>query len=359
MFSLGQSFKPVVGLDFSSSGIKMAEVRPAGKKWKLIHSGFAPLPPGAIAESQVKDKEVVSQALKDLMKANKVSTKDVAFSVNGSAVIIKKIQLATVSELELEDTIVTEAEEYIPFDIEEVHLDFQILNSTPENMDVLLVACKKDVVQNHMEVLQGAGLVPKILDLDLFCLGNFYLNVINPNWAKSQENAAIINIGASVTNVVVMCNGIPEFTRDHLFGSRHLLEDIQRAYDLNAEDALCLQTGLPNEAGKEIPQPPDYDSELLQPFLGQIHQQLAQSLDFYSAGHQDKPVTTLYLAGGCSLIPGIAPFLESQFNEISVKLVDPFQLIETGKESQPGGPLFGFSPRFAVAIGLALRGMSQ
>lgn len=355
MFSFGESFKPILGLDFSSTGIKMAELRPAGKKWKLARCGFAPLPAGAIADSQIKDKDAVSQALKDLLKEHKISTKNAVFSVNGGAVIIKKIQLATVTELELEDTIVTEAEEYIPFDIEEVHLDFQILTRNVENMDVLLVACKKDVVKNHLEVLEGVGLIPRVLDLDLFAIGNFYLSIINPNWAKAAETVAMINIGASVTNVAVMVNGVPEFTRDHLFGSRHLLEDIQRAYDVTPQDADRILTGQADDNGATLPQPPDYQQELLQPFLGQLHLQISQSLDFYLASHQDKPVSTIHLSGGCAMIPGIDQFLESHLN-IPIKLVDPFQLVNAGKETQPGGPLYGFSPRFAVAIGLALRG---
>lgn len=345
MFSFGSSFKPIVGLDIGTTAVKAVELRPAGKRWKLHACGMVPLPEDVVSDSQIKDTETVTQAIQELFRENKISTKQVATAVSGSAIIIKKIQLPNMPELELEDQISLEAEEYIPFDIDDVNLDFQILGRTEETMDVLLVACKKELINNRLGVLEAAGLKPRILDLDLFSIENAYAHLLSPGGKPAEgETVALVNAGASLINVNILSSGIPTFTRDHLFGARHLSEDIQRHYGVSTQEAQEMVVG--------VNQPEDYIPSVLNPFLDQLSLQVGQSLDFFQAAHVDKPVQQILLSGGCAILPGVAEFLTSR-SGIPVEVVDPNALLKGGS----GFPDFAAAaPRFVVAIGLALRG---
>lgn len=345
MISFGPSFKPIVGLDISSSAVKAVELRPAGKRWKIHACGIKPLPEDAVADSQIKDAEAVTLAIQDLFREKKISTKQVATAVSGSAIIIKKIQLPIMPELELEDQISLEAEEYIPFDIDDVNLDFQILGHEEENMDVLLVACKKELINNRLAVLEAAGLKPKVLDLDLFAIETAYDHLLRLAGKGQDESCvALVNVGATLININILTDGVPSFTRDHLFGARHLTEDIERHYRISREEAVRLQEGLE--------QPEDYQTALLNPFLDQMSLQIGQSLDFYQAAHADNPVKRIILSGGCALLPGAAEFLESRAG-VAVQVADPNMILKGG-EAFP--EFLAAAPRFLVAIGLALRG---
>lgn len=383
MSLFGSPFTPIVGLDISTTSLKAVELRLVGSSWKVHRWGFKPLPPAVVADGKVKDSEAAAQAIRELFTETKFSTKQVAASVSGSAVIIKKIQLANMSELELEDQIPLEAEEYIPFDIEEVYLDFQVLSRGEENMDVLLVACKKDLVDNHKATLEAAGLKPVLFDLDLFCIQNVYETLLagtpvkskpgngkkpgfalplgklmgrgkkadaaapesaSPPTAAGEKTVALVNVGATLINMNILCGGTPNFTRDQLFGGRHLTEEVQRAFDTSYEDAVKMQLG-------EISPPESYFSEVLPSFLDQLSLQISQSLEFYQGSHADQPVTAVYLSGGCVLLPGVMDFLR-QKSDIPVELANPFAQFKGFKDDAA----LAMGPRFMVAMGLAMRG---
>ncbi|MBF0285037.1 MAG: type IV pilus assembly protein PilM [Magnetococcales bacterium] len=366
MFSLGSASRSSVGLDIGSAAIKVVELKAVGKKWRLLRCGSALLPPEAVADGVVKERETVAQAVAGLLKSLRISNRVVAAAVSGSAVITKKIQLPIMTELDLEDQISLEAEEYIPFDIEDVTLDFQILtptkgkavaklkgkpapkdlNAPEETMEVLLAACRKDLLNNRLETLKAAGLTVSVLDMDLYCAANAYETFLQP--PLTGETVAVINAGASLLNIVILRNGAPDFTRDHPFGGHRMLEEAQRRFRLapGAAQRALLGEGL-------LPVPKEtLHQEVIQPFLEQLVHQLGQTIDFYHQNHTEQTVQTICLAGGCALIPGIADFL-SQQTGIPVETAQPAQ---SGKLSVPAEYVSQLDARYLVALGLALRG---
>ncbi len=284
---------------------------------------------------QIKQSAIVSQSIKDLLQETGIKTKRTAISLGGSAVITKKIQIAVMTELDLEDQIALEAEEYIPFDIEEVYLDFQIISQDKESMDVLLTACKKDLVNSHTDVVRQAGLDPRICDLDLFCLSNAYQHFI-----QAEESGAVIlvHVGAALLNIAIMnTHGNPGYIRDHAFGGRLLVSEENWLADRSDRD-------------KQHPELVNFQTEIINPFLDQLHQQINQALHFYKTSNPDSSITGVWISGGCALLPGVVPFFVDKLG-LPVRIADPF--VKLKQTTHPMAPL---APRFMVALGLALRG---
>lgn len=347
MLSLGTRFQPIVGLDLSSSAIKVIELKPSGRQMRLHRCAYVALPPNAVVDNLIKDTETVTQAIRDLFRENRITTKNVATSISGGSAIIKTIQVANMTELDLEDQISLEAEEYIPFDIGDVQLDFQILHPSKkgeEMMDVLLAACKKDMIQNHVQTIEEAGLKVTHFDMDTFALVNAFERFLQPPGHAPEECLALINIGATLTNVCLLQNGAPLFTRDIAYGGNHLTEEGMRRLGLPREEILDMQ---------ENPQPPaHFTKDLLGPFLDQLTLQLTHTLDFHHANNPELPVQNIYLIGGCALIPGIEDYLTRRLG-IPVTLGDPFpKLLDHAKFAH----FTGWGPRMMVALGLALSG---
>ena len=389
---------PIVGLDIGSSAIKVAEIRPSGKQWHLFRHGIKSLPPEAVMDGQIKQAEIVTQAIKDLLMETAITTKRVAISLGGPSVITKKIQLAVMTELDLEDQIVLEAEEYIPFDIEDVYLDFQIIGQDDKNMDVLLTACKKDLINSHAQVVRQAGLDPRICDLDLFCIANAYQAFIQqpfiPHAVVAGEDAqngavVLVNIGSAFLNIAIIHHsGIPGYIRDYSLGGRQVIQDSQTRYDISVSEAEKLVLMAGNLAQSLVPDSltqnnsvrdsqhlelVDFQTEIVNPFLEKLLQQIQQAIHFHKTGNPDQAVTGIWISGGCALLPDIASFIGDKFG-IPVQMADPFlNLLQTSNKRSLGyGGLFAnkgedvkthirqnlqaMAPRFMVALGLALRG---
>ncbi|MEO5376933.1 MAG: pilus assembly protein PilM [Magnetococcus sp. DMHC-6] len=357
MLSIGK--KSIIGLDIGSNAIKAVELKPSGKKWQLHKYGIKSIPQEAIVNSQIKDMEGVARTIRELMAEAHFTSKQVAISVSGSAVIVKKIQVGAMSLLDLEDQIPLEAEEYIPFDIEEVHLDFQVLGQHDEQMDVLLTACKKDLINQRLEAVETAGLQAKICDLDLFCLANSFELILRA--PSDIENAmALVNIGASLTNITILIGSDPIFTRDHLFGANLLTKEIQQRYELSYSEAELLQSraATNQKDNKENnPIPHDYQEEVVRPFFEQLGRQIGQSIDFYKANHPQKPVKAVLISGGGGLTPGLGDFLTEQLG-IETRLANPFDGIKLNDSVKKDPILTAMGPRFMIAVGLALRGIN-
>ncbi|MBF0370710.1 MAG: type IV pilus assembly protein PilM [Magnetococcales bacterium] len=347
--------KPIVGLDIGSGAIKAVELKPAGKQWRLHRFGMKPLAPEAVVNGQIKDMEGVTQAIRDLMAEKKFSTKRVATAVSGSAVIVKKIQLGIMPELELEDQISLEAEEYIPFDIEEVHLDFQILGNDGENMDVLLSACKKDAVNNRLEALETAGLHAAVCDLDLFCIANAYDQILKPQAPEEEETVALVNVGAALTNLTILHNSDPLFTRDLMFGSATLTKEIQQRYGLSSEEAERLKCVTAENSADNPTIPRDLQTEAITPFLEQLMRQVGQSLDFFKGTNPQQPINALLLSGGGGMTGGIVKLM-TEHSGLQVRLVDPLLGLKAGRSARKSLEFQKMAPSFMVAVGLALRG---
>ncbi|MEO5363549.1 MAG: pilus assembly protein PilM [Magnetococcus sp. DMHC-8] len=361
--------QPVVGLDIGSSAIKVAEIQRTGKAWQLLHCGIQPLPPEAVVDGQIKQAEVVTQAIRELLATTGITTRQTALSLGGSSIITKKIQTASMTELDLEDQIALEAEEYIPFDIDEVNLDFQILGQTGETMDVLLTACKKELILGHTEVIRQAGLDPQVCDLDLFCLINACQTLLQtgptpaptgPTPNPAAGAIALVNIGTTFLNMAIMTpDGLPGYIRDHSLGCRQIIHEIKTRGDLGwteAEQRLIM----PEQQGGHHSDPLAIQTEIVLPFLEQVAQQIRQAVGFHKTGHPDQPVTLICLSGGGALLPNAATAIQEHLG-LPTRVAEPFaNLTYRPRRGKPQNTsleqLHPVAPRFMVALGLALRG---
>src|SRR4030042_1125180 len=229
--------KEVIGLDIGCSSIKLVELKEDKNGHKLQNLAIAPMPSEAIVDGALMDSVTIIDTIRDVIATSKTKTKDVVTSVSGHSVIVKKISLPLMTEAELEESIQWEAERYIPFDINDVNIDFQIFGSTPENpevMDVVLVAAKKDIINDYVSIIMESGLNPIIIDIDSFALENML--AISYDIGK-EETVAIANVGASVTNINIIRNNISAFTRDVFTGGNKITEDIQRQLHVDHEEA--------------------------------------------------------------------------------------------------------------------------
>src|SRR5512136_616645 len=243
--------KDVIGLDIGSSSIKMVELKEDKNGYRLQNLAISPLPPEAIVDGALMDSATIIDTIRDAIAASKTKTKDAVTSVSGHSVIVKKISLPFMTESELEESIQWEAERYIPFDVNDVNIDFQIFGSTPENpevMDVVLVAAKKDIINDYVSVLMESGLNPVIIDTDSFALENML--AISYEIGKG-ETVAIANVGASVTNINIIRDNISAFTRDVFKGGNQVTEEIQRQLHVDYEEAEKIKMGQQGDSSSE------------------------------------------------------------------------------------------------------------
>ena len=343
--------KNAVGLDIGSSSIKVVQLKETAKGVDLLNFDIALLPPEAVVDGALMNFTAIVEKIRELWSVNKIRVKDVALSVSGHSVIIKKISLPEMTPEELDESIQWEAEQYIPFDIKDVEVDVQILNPNAGQgqMDVLLVAAKKDVINDYTSVTMEAGLKPVVVDVDTFCIQNmFELNYGFP----PNETLALINVGASVININVIYNGITSFTRDISMGGALLTEEIQKQFNVSFEEAEHYKTGgdgnfSNSSIAREVTKLSERVSETLVT-------EIQRSLDFFAATTINADITRIYLSGGASQLPHLVRSLERRL-EVPVEYVNPFKNV-TVDEAKFDMELLGrMSPMAAVAVGLGLR----
>lgn len=346
--------KGVIGLDIGSSSIKVAELRETKKGYALQNFGMAKLPPEAIVDGALMNAAAIVEAIQTLLGERKIKTKDVVTSVSGQSVMIKKIPLPAMTEEELEDQIQWEAEQYIPFDINDVNLDFQILKPGDDagNMEVLLVAAKKDMINDYMAVITESGLNPVVVDVDAFALENMY--EINYQ-IMENEVLALVNIGASVINILVTKNGQYMFSRDVSSGGKLYSEEIQKQLSVSYEEAEMLKLGGTAAKGETEEVMRREVSTVLRSVSEQLAGEIARSLDFYQAAAAEEHINKIWLSGGSCRIPGLAEVIQQKQN-IPVEILDPFRNVERNpKQFDPGYLEQEVGPQAAVVIGLATR----
>ena len=346
----------IMGVDISSTGIKLVELSRSRSGYELVSLATIPLPRDAIVENTIIDSSAVTQALIEAVNAAKSSTKNVALAVSGNAVIIKTITIPTVSEFELEAQIQYEADQHVPYDIDDVFLDFFIQGMTaddPEQMDVVLAACKREVVEDYQMVLAEAGLTAKCVDCAVFALENGAEVTDQHTLPKGGEQLladedadvhALINIGANMMNINVLINGQMAFVRDQFYGGQNLTEEIQKEHGISHQAAEQLKTD-------------DFDSihpEALERFYMGLTSELVRSLDFYSASRAEFPVRKLLLSGGCALIPNIATELEQRLG-IDTAILNPFENIKIPARKFDEQHIRRIGPMLMVPVGLAMR----
>jgi type IV pilus assembly protein PilM len=346
MFGMGAA-KNVVGLDIGSSSIKAIELKKSKGQIEVTHIGFEPLASDIVVDSMIVDSGSVSSAISKIFTENTMKSKLVATSVSGHSVIVKKISIPTMSEQELGEHINTEAAQHIPFDISDVNIDFQILSDdlSGAQMDVLLVAVKKDKILNYTNVLSLAGKSPAIVDIDAFALQNCYEYNYDP---APGATVALLNLGASVMNINIVKGTSPLFTRDVSVGGNQYTDSLQKELDLSFEDAEKLKLG-----GQVGTVSADAKAPILQQVTEIIVLEIQKTFDFFRATAPGEHIERIYLAGGSSKVPGLIEALRQEFS-IPVELLNPFQRV-----TLPMGDTAGLVDRnagqLAVAVGLALR----
>ncbi len=341
--------KNVIGLDIGTSSIKLVELSEGKTGYRLQSLGISPLPPEAIVDGALMDSVTIIDAIKELVRSAKTKTKEVVTSVSGHSVIVKKVTLPFMSRAELEESIKWEAERYIPFDINDVNLDFQILGTESENpevMDVLLVAAKKDIINDYVSVLIEAGLNPVIIDVDAFALENMF--AVNYE-TEINETIAMANVGASITNINILKNNISAFTRDIFKGGNYITEEIQRQLHIDYEEAEKIKIGSKLETSQQ-----PMIQEVLQAASETLALEIANSLEFFQSTTTYEKISKIYLSGGGSKVKDFDTILQQQTG-IPVETVNPFKKIEFNEKSFDIEYLREIGPMMAVGVGLATR----
>ena len=342
--------KQLVGLDIGSSAIKVVQIKEVNGKYFLQKFGMKPLEPEVIVDGTVMDAGRVVTAIKELLTETNIKLKNAAISVSGHSVIVKKISLPPMADDELESEVKVAAEQYIPFDINEVNLDFHVLKPSDQSdesqMSLLLVAAKKDKVNEMTELVRGAGLVPTVLDVDAFAVENMY----DVNYESDNGDVVgLVNIGASVMNINILKDGNSLFTRDIAVGGSGYSEAIQRELGVTFEEA---------EAIKKSYRATDSNAAAVAAVLdgvnAEVSSEIAKSIDYFKTTVAGGDLRKLVLSGGCAKVSGLADQLSERMG-LPVELANPFLNIDVSGAGIDDDSLSDLAPMAAVGVGLALR----
>jgi type IV pilus assembly protein PilM len=339
--------KEIVGIDIGSSSVKLVQLKKAGDGYLLQNVGILPLPAEAIVDNSLMDTTSIVESIKTLVKSLGIKTKEVACSISGNSVIIRKISLPAMTAEELGDQIFWEAEQYIPYDINDVNVDFEILSSDfadSAKMSVLLVASKKDFINEYVSVFNEAGMKLSVVDVDSFAVQNSF----EMSYSQEYENVvALVNIGASMVNVNIVKDGISLFTRDLQMGGNLYTEEIQRQFAIGSEDAERIKlTG-------------DYpDQARLQEVIARVNETLSieilRSLDLYYSTADEQKISKIFISGGCAKVAAL-PAILSQRSSLPVEILNPLLNIKYNEKEFDPEYLQEIGPFVAVATGLAMR----
>jgi type IV pilus assembly protein PilM len=344
--------KQLLGLDIGSSAIKVVQIKEVNGKYFLQKFGMKPLEPEVIVDGTVMDAGRVVMAIKELLKETNIKLKNAAISVSGHSVIVKKISLPSMGDDELESEVKAAAEQYIPFDINEVNLDFHVLRpSEPSDeaqpqMSLLLVAAKKDKVNEMTELVRGAGLIPTVLDIDAFAIENMYgVNYEGDN----GDVVGLVNIGASVMNINILKDGSSLFTRDIAVGGSGYSEAIQRELGVTFEEAESIKKShcATDSNAAAV-------AAVLDGVNAEVSSEIAKSIDYFKTTVAGGDLKKLVLSGGCAKVSGLANQLSERMG-LPVELVNPFLNIDVSDAGLDDASLSDLAPMAAVGVGLAMR----
>jgi len=343
--------KSMVGVDIGSSSVKAVELQGRNGDFQLVSLGYESLQPDSVVDGQIMELNAVSSAIGNIFNEHKIKTVKVAAGVNGHSVIVKNIVLPQMSDGELQESFAWHAEEHIPFDISDVNLDYHVTGSTPDAIHVLLAACKRDKIANLKQAIQLAGKQPTVIDVDAFALQNCYELNYQP---QPGQVVALLNIGASTTNINILNGDRSVFTRDATFGGNQYTSLLQKELGLTFEQAEQVKRGMPLPENAE---PRD-----IEPILDTVSDILAleiqKTMDFYRATVEDgeAAVQQILVSGGGSKLNGLVEFLSTRF-EIPVEGFDPFRKIRVDSRGFDPEYMREIVPEMAIAVGLALRGV--
>jgi type IV pilus assembly protein PilM len=350
-FSLFRKPKAVVGLDIGSSAVKAVELKAAGNAaFKVVAFASEPVPPETIVDGAIVDGVAVADAIRRIFDTKRFKAKDVVASLSGNAVIVKKIALPVMTEAELEESIHWEAEQYIPFDIQDVNLDYQILDATPgeggkQTMDVLLVAAKRDKIAEYTGVIAQAGRSAVVVDIDAFAVQNCF----EQNYGLDGGVTVLLNAGASAINVNIIAGQQSLFTRDISVGGNAFTEAVQREFNLSFEAAEQAKRGQPVEGV-----PFEDVRSVLRTMNEAVALEIQKTFDFFKATTSEDRIDRIVLCGGASRVDGFAELLEERFGA-PVEFLDPFKTVAFDAARLGIAQPADVAPTAAVAVGLALR----
>ena len=341
---------PLLGIDISSSSVKVLELSKVGEHYRVERYAVEPLPQNAVVEHAITEVEQVGQCVERAVKRSGSKCKHAAVAVPSAHVITKTIKMpASIKEHDIETQIEMEADHYIPYPLDEINLDYSVLGpseTNPEELDILMAACRKEVVDDYVAVVQMPGITPMVVDIESYAMeASYSLIAQHMPGAGMEKTVAILDIGATATNINVMHNNLSVYTRDHTFGGRQLTEEIQRRYGLSYEEA-----GL---AKKQGGLPDNYQTDVLRPFMEAMCQEIMRALQFFYSSSPFNSVDQLLLAGGCAQIPGIDELVAARIG-IPAMVANPFTNMSLASRIKPQ-LLSNDAPSLMITCGLALR----
>lgn len=355
MFSFLRGKKQnMLGLDISSSSVKLLELSSHNGRLEIESYGVTPLPPLAVVERKIQEPEQVGIAIKKVVELAKPSTRHTVAAVSGASVITRKIQMpAHLTPDELESQIMVEADQFIPFPLNEVAIDFEILSPVEERPDknhVLLVACRLETVEDLQDALRFGGLIPKVVDVENYAIERA-VSLINPqvDTTDNKPLIAVVDIGATMTNLSILHQGEIIYSRDQVFGGKQLTEEIMRRYNMSYSEA-----GFAKKKGSL---PEDYNKEVLQPFQQASVQQITRSLQLFYSSSAYNDIDYLLLAGGSSATQGLAQAV-NRYLGIPCSVANPFLHTSVNARINPEA-LNNDAPALMVAFGLAMRNLDN
>jgi len=358
--SLSFNSNSIVGLDIGSSMVKAVElsIKNKGRDFDLTHLGVAKLPSESIVQGAFLNSSAIVDTVREAIDNAKIRTKNVAVAVSGHSVIVKKVNLPVMSRDELDEQIRWEAEQYIPFDVNEVNLDFQILKGgegeeSGGQMGVLLVAAKKDLIDDYVQVISEAGLVPAVVDVASFAVENAFTSNYD---SAPQDVVALVNIGAEVVNINILSDGVPAFTRDITTAGNQYTEEIQKALSVTFDEAERIKLGgrAQDDSQDVVPQEVE---QAMQSVSETVIGEISRSLDFFGATTAEANIGRVVLSGGGAKVAGF----EKAFHErtgLPVEIMNPFSRMVPSSKFEPE-LLEEMGPALGVAVGLAMRRVSS
>ncbi|MBI3580902.1 MAG: type IV pilus assembly protein PilM [Nitrospinae bacterium] len=358
------SQKPLVAIDIGGYSVKVAQLRKTRKGYELLGFGMTHLPPDTVVDGEVENPQALTEALRNLLKAEKIKNKDAVVGICGQSVVIKKISVPVMSEDDLAEMIREEAEQYIPFDIEDVHMDFQIVKADggvpaagaapaaaaeEKQMDVMIVAVQKDVIKSFMDVFKEVGVNVRVVDLSVFALENIFGLA---DRADYESAVALVNIGASMTNINVLERGTTAFARDIQMGSSVISEEIQKSLSVGFAEAEKIKLGhLPEGHSRQEIIP------LIMAGVEELCLEIRKTFDLYEKTAELK-VSKIYVSGGGAMLEGIDRMIRDQL-KIDTELFNAFSGVVFDQKRFDPRYLEAMAPVAAIPLGLALRTASD
>lgn len=346
---LQNSKTPLVGIDISSTAVKLLQLSQTGGRYRVEHYAVEPLPANAVSEKNIVEVEAVGEAIRRAMTRSGCKVKHAAAAVAGSAVITKVIPMpADLDEHELEDQVQLEAGQYIPYPIDEVSLDFEVLGAVAGNADmvsVMLAASRSENVETRVSVLELGGLTAKVIDVEAFAMENAFALIADQLGVASGSLVALVDVGATMTTLNVLRDRRSIYTREQVFGGKQLTDEIMRRYGMSYDEA--------GQAKRQGGLPESYEIEVLEPFKEAMAQQIGRLLQFFYAGSEFNRVDQLVLAGGCAAIDGIAEMIEGHLG-IPAVIANPLANMAVANKVNTQS-LQQDAPALMIACGLALR----